>query len=144
MATALVHKADEAARIADLRAAEECFTRIVRDNAAAGSQFAPVVQAAQYNLALCLSRQGNVDAALEEYEKIYFSYRNNYVDRGGEASKPRPLDDFYMTNALVDMIALLEAKGDNDSMDKVRRYRRFLAGRNDRPVSGTAKERLQL
>ena len=60
------------------------------------------------------------------------------------SSKPRPLDDFYMTNALVDMIALLEAKGDNDSMDKVRRYRRFLAGRNDIPVSGTAKERLQL
>lgn len=142
MANASMHKADEAMRNADLKAAAECYNRIIKDNLEAGNPYAPIVQAAQYSLALCQVRQGNVDAALETYEKIYLTYRNNYVDHGGEARKPRPMDDFYMANALVDMIALLEKKDTPDAQEKAQRYRSFLASRKNLPISKTAQERL--
>ena len=142
MANASMHKADETLRNADLKAASDCYSRIIKDNLEAGNQYAPIVQAAEYSLAQCQVKQGNIEGALETYEKIYLSYRNNYVDHGGDVHKPRPMDDFYMANALVDMIALLEKKGDPDSLDKVRRYRSFLAGRKNLPISKTARERL--
>ncbi len=142
MANASMHKADEVKRNADLKAAAECYNRIIKDNLEAGNPHAPIVQAAQYSLALCQARQGNVDAALETYESIYLTYRNNYVDHGGETRKPRPMDDFYMANALVDMIALLEKQDTPDALEKARRYRSFLASRKNLPISKTAQERL--
>ena len=143
MANASMHKADEAKRNTDLKAAADCYNRIIKDNLEAGNPYASIVQAAQYSLAICQAKQGNTDAALETYEKIYLTYRNNYVDHGGDVRKPRPMDDFYMANALVDMIALLERKGDQDSLDKAQRYRSFLASRKNLPISRTAKERLE-
>ena len=142
MANASMHKADEVKRNADLKAAAECYNRIIKDNLEAGNPHAPIVQAAQYSLALCQARQGNVEAALETCESIYLAYRTNYVDHGGETRKQGPMDDFYMANALVDMIALLEKQNTPDAVEKARRYRSFLASRKNLPISKTAQERL--
>ncbi len=138
MVLASMQKTDEGAKSAGLKAAEDCFVRIIKDKS--GSPYAPVVQMAEYNLAVCLARQGNQAAALEQYENIYFAYRNNYVDHSDQKRTPRPLDDFYMTNSLIDMIAILEKKGDSDSLDKVRRYRSFLEERRNIPLPDEMKQ----
>ena len=95
----------------------------------------PLGLMARYKKAKALKSSKDYENALKEYKDFYASFEQ----RNG---KHNTMDTFYFANAVYEMAEILEAKGDEDSLNDARRFYARLAATNH-PSAATARERVK-